>query len=90
MSEEFAGLVGRQVVVDTDTHMVYMGRLEKVGKDALVLEEVDAHSIYDSHTSREIYVMEAAKFGVRHNRTQVIIRMDRVVSVSPLDGITEY
>jgi small nuclear ribonucleoprotein (snRNP)-like protein len=90
MSEELAKLVGKHVVVDTDTHMVYLGRLEEVGGDHLALSEVDAHSIYDSHTSREIYVMEARKFGVRHNRGLVIIRMDRVVSVSPLDDVIEY
>lgn len=90
MQAQLKKLVGKEVVVDTDTHLVFLGRLATVGKDYLELDEADAHSIYDTHTSREIYVMEAHKYGIRHNRRNVLIRMDRVVSVSALADIAEY
>ena len=90
MLEGLEKLVGRQVVVDTDTHLVYLGKLTRVGKDYLMMEEVDVHSVHDSQTSREIYVMETRKFGVRHNRRSVIVLMNRVVSISSLEDVLDF
>jgi|YNPNPStandDraft_1061719.scaffolds.fasta_scaffold67157_2 hypothetical protein len=88
--EPIANLVGQVVVVDTDSHMLYIGKLAKVGDDFLELAEADVHSHLDSHSSREVYIMDARKLGIRQNRTGAIVLMSRVVSISRLEDVTDY
>ena len=89
MNEEIEKMIGKQVVVDTDSHLVYMGVLRKVGEDYIAIKEVDVHSVNDSQTSREIYVMESKRYGVRENRRDTLILMRRIVSISCLDDVKE-
>ncbi|MBN1810181.1 MAG: hypothetical protein JW909_14040 [Planctomycetes bacterium] len=88
--ETVRNLLGENVVVDTDTHLIYLGILKEVGDDYLLLGEVDVHSQYDSHSSREIYLMDAGKYGIRQNRKGTVVLLSRVVGVSRLDDITKY
>ena len=89
MNEELEKMIGKQVVVDTDSHLVYLGVLTKVGKDYISVREVDVHSVNDTQTSREIYVMESKRYGIRENRKDTVILMRRIVSVSCLDDVKE-
>ncbi len=93
MAEEFPErlneLVGRNVVVDARSLFVYIGRLAEVDTHFVVLEEADVHDLRDSSTSREVYVVETKKFGVRANRKRVFVRRDEIVSISLLDDVID-
>ncbi len=85
-----SGMMGRVVVVDTATPLVYIGTLREVGGDCLVMDDVDVHDVGDTPTTKEIYVMESKKFGVRKNRRRVVVFLKDVVSVSLLEDVIVY
>jgi small nuclear ribonucleoprotein (snRNP)-like protein len=84
--EEF---IGKQVVVDVESPFVYLGRLHALHDKTLVLKAADVHDMRDSTTTREVYVREARVHGIQPNRKTVYVRLEKVVSVSPLDDVIE-
>ena len=82
-------LIGKQVVVDVESPFVYLGRLHVIHVKTLVLKAVDVHDLRDSTTTREVYVREARVHGTQPNRKTVYIRIDKVVSISPLEDVIE-
>ncbi len=82
--------MGHEVVVDTKTPIVYIGTLAAVEENLLVLEDVDVHDINDTPTTKELYVLEAKKSGVKKNRSRVHVCLEQVVSVSRLDDVIQY
>ena len=89
-SARFQELVGQQVVVDTDSDYLYVGKLETVDDAALVLTEADVHDSRSTATTRDVYIINTAKFGIKKNRERILVRMARVLSVSELTDITRY
>ncbi|MBI4574891.1 MAG: hypothetical protein HY722_01365 [Planctomycetes bacterium] len=83
-------LVGTEVVLDVRGPMVYLGRLAQVHEDFLSLEGADVHFQSDASSTKEVYVMEAKRYGVRRNRERVWVRAEEVVSVSALSDVVEY
>jgi hypothetical protein len=93
LQEELGDLVGQDVVIDTQSSMIYVGRLERVGRHVLVLGASDIHDMKDSQssTTKEMYVMEARKLGGPHvNREGVRVMIDKVLSISRLDEVIEF
>ena len=86
----FARYLKSVVVVDTRSQYIYLGRLVKVTPEEMVLTDADVHDLQDSSSTREIYVLEARRHGVRENRREVTVRTDAVLSVSRLDDVIEY
>ena len=84
------GLVGRDVVIDTDSGFVYIGRLEGVDDHFVALSTVDVHDMRDSKATKEIYVMEAVKYGIRANRKLTYVARDRILSVSRIEDVVRY
>lgn len=82
-------LIGKQVVVDVEPPFVYLGRLHAIHEKTLVLKAADVHDMRDSTTTREVYVREARVHGIQPNRKTVYIRLEKVVSVSPVDDVIE-
>lgn len=82
-----AQYVGREVVLDGSSLYVFLGTL--VGSDHryYILENADVHDLRDTTTSRELYVVESRRYGVRANRARVLVRIDEVVSLSALDEV---
>jgi len=80
-------LVGREVVVDVVSQYVYVGKLAGGDAKYLVLEQADVHDLRDTTTTRENYIVDSRKFGVRTNRERVLLRVDEVVSISALDDV---
>jgi hypothetical protein len=80
-------LIGQVVVVDLSAPYVCVGTL--VGQDATFLELTDAdlHDFRDSAASREVYVYDSARLGVRRNRARVYLRRDEVVAITRLADI---
>ena len=84
--EEF---IGKHVVVDVEAPFVYLGRLQAIHDKTLVLKGADVHDLRDSATTREVYVRESRVHGIQPNRKTVYIRLDKVVSISPLEDVIE-
>lgn len=87
---ELAELIGKQIVVDTDTSYIYIGTLDRVGPDFLTLLNVDVHDCTDSRSTKEQYAHEALVVGERFNRNATIIRLPRVISISKMDDIVRF
>ena len=86
-----SGYIGQPVVVDVRSHtLTYLGVLKEVTSFSVVLADVDVHDIHESKTSREVYVMESRKYGIKANRREVSILLAEVVSVSRLADIIVY
>lgn len=88
-SEQLTGLIGQVVVVDLRSTYVCLGTL--VGFDPLFLELVDAdlHDFRDSTATREVYVYDSVRLGIRRNRARVLLRLDDVVAVTRFGEILE-
>jgi hypothetical protein len=86
-SAEFQNLIGQEVVLDVVSQFVYLGTL--VGKDDkyLVLTNADVHDLRDTATTRELYILESRRFGIRSNRERVLVRVDEVISLSALSAV---
>ena len=92
-TEPFADLqdlVGEDVVVDTKASLMYIGKLEKITQSAFVLSNVDVHDHSESQTTRELYLIDTKRLGIRKNREGVHILAREVVSISRLADIIEY
>jgi hypothetical protein len=85
--EQFAG---KQVVVDTDSDLYYIGVLTDINANFVTLANADVHHGDESTTTRETYIMDSKKYGVRENRKTVKILLARIVSVSLLEDVIEY
>jgi hypothetical protein len=69
-------LLGHEVVLDLAAH-----------RDYLELEQVDAHDLRDTQTTREKYVLECRLHGIRPNRGRAWISLREIVSISRLADV---
>jgi len=83
----FEQLVGREVVIDVASEYVYLGRLAGHGEKFLVLEQADVHDLRDTTTTRELYVVDSKRFGIRPNRARALVRIGEIVSISAFDDV---
>jgi hypothetical protein len=88
--EELQGFVDQDVVLDTRGELLYVGKLRHVGEWFLELVDADVHDLMESRTSKELYILEAAKFGIKKNRHSVHVRKVEVVSISKLSDVIIY
>ena len=82
-----AALRGEPVVLDLAAAWVYLGTLDSWDAVHLVLTDADAHDLRDTSTTREMYVLEAARHGVAPNRKRALVRRDAVVGLSRLEDV---
>jgi len=80
-------MLNEQVVLDTDTPIVYIGTLTEIMDDALVLADTDMHDCRDGHANREVYLAEARDAGVAVNRRNVVVMRSVIISISRLADI---
>jgi small nuclear ribonucleoprotein (snRNP)-like protein len=90
MKETLQALVGQDVVVDTRSPWMYIGRLEAVQAGSLLLRDVDVHDCGETALPKERYVIDSCATGVKANRHAVYVSLDYVVSVSPLSAVIRY
>ncbi len=82
-------MVGQVVVLDLRSSYVCLGTLEAVDPLFFVVLDADLHDFRDSPASREVYVYDSARLGIRRNRARVLIRRDEVVAIARFDDISE-
>lgn len=80
----------RNIVVDTVSDFLYIGKLLDVRDHFIRLTEADVHDRRESPSLNEKYIMDAKKYGIRCNRKLVLIRLEKVISFSPLEDVIEY
>lgn len=82
--------IGNDVVLDTATSVVYIGRLESIGAGFYELRDVDVHNCSEGSATKEVYLMETKRHGVRLNRKRVFVKRSDVMSISLLEDIYLY
>src|SRR5690606_21556936 len=80
-------LLNKPVVLDTAGPVLFLGRLLSAREDGFWLEEADVHHSDDGHATREQYIAEAARYGIRPNRQRVFVFRHTVISISALSDI---
>jgi hypothetical protein len=75
-------VVGQVVVVDLVAPFVCLGTLVGYDVGFLELADADLHDFRDSTASREVYIYDSVRLGIRRNRTRVLVRRDEVVAVT--------
>jgi len=89
-SEELKDYVGKEVVIDTKSTMVYLGRLEAIRNDFITLLDADVYDSSEGPSRKEVYIHQARKFGIRRNRQRVEVRKSEMISISLLSDVVEY
>jgi hypothetical protein len=88
--QEVGYLIGQDVVLDTRGELLYIGRLEAIGQYFYVLKDADVHDLVSGRTSKEIYILETFKYGIKKNRRSVHVRSNEILSLSALKDIVDY
>lgn len=87
---EVGHLINEQVVLDTRADITYIGTLVTIGEHFYVLDSADVHDVNTGRTSKEIYILESFKYGIKMNRRRVFVRSSEIVSLSALQDIIDY
>lgn len=80
-------LVGMEVVIDLRSTYVCLGTLRAVQGEFLELIDADIHDFRDGNATREVYVYDSVRFGIRRNRSQVLLRREEIVAIARLDAV---
>jgi len=89
MPHELQSLLGREVVFDMIPPYVYLGTLVATDDRFLTLEKADVHDLRDTSTTRELYILDAKRHGIRPTRARVFVKLADVISVSALADVVE-
>lgn len=82
-------LLGQVVVVDLVSTYVCLGELVGLDEVFLELRDADFHDFRDGQASREVYVYESVRLGIRRNRARVLIRIADVAAICRIDDVAE-
>ena len=86
---ELTDLVGQVVVLDLRSSYVCLGTLVEVGPQYFTLNDADLHDFRDSIATREVYVYDSVRLGIRRNRARVQILRVEVVAIARFRDILE-
>lgn len=86
-SELLASFVGQVVALDLRSTYVCLGTLTGMDDTFFELRDADLHDFRDSTATREIYVYDSVRLGIRRNRARVLVRRDEVVAVTRFKDI---
>ncbi|MFN6106933.1 MAG: hypothetical protein ACK5EA_21100 [Planctomycetaceae bacterium] len=87
LAESLDLLIGREVVLDTASPYVILGRLANWNEQFLVLEQADVHDLRDTSTTRENYIVDSLRHGIRINRRRVFVSRRDIVCFSALNDV---
>jgi hypothetical protein len=79
--------VGKAIVCDLDEYYMVLGTLESFSVHHLQFSQADLHDHREANSSKEVYVIESRRLGIRVNRLHLYVPRGRVVAVSLLDDI---
>lgn len=84
---KFEDLIGVEVVIDVSSQYVFVGTLASADDRYLVLEHADVHDLRDTNSTRELYVLDSKRYGIRSNRERVLVKLTEIVSLSRLADV---
>jgi hypothetical protein len=90
VSSEILECRDKDLILDTDSSFLYIGKLLNVTRNFAILRDAEVHDRRESSTKNEKYLMECKKYGIRSNRKQVHVRLEKVISFSLLEDIIDY
>lgn len=79
--------VGETVVVDLSGPFVCIGTLTAVDSGFVTLTDADFHDLRDSNATRESYVIDSRRVGIRRNRAKALVKLSEVVAVTRFEDI---
>ena len=82
-------LIGEVLVLDLRSPYVCLGTLVDVDAEFYALADADLHDLRDSTATREIYVYDSLRLGIRRNRARVLVRRDEVVALTRFADVAE-
>jgi hypothetical protein len=83
------GLIGRVVVIDLSSPFVCLGTLVSIDDAHLVVADADFHDLRDSAATREVYVYDSVRLGIRRNRARVLVSRRDIVAITLFNDIVE-
>jgi hypothetical protein len=81
--------IGQVVVIDMRSEYVCMGKLVAIDEHFVELRNADLHDLRDTETTRENYVAEAKRSGVKRNRKRAVVMRSDVVAVALLEDVVD-
>jgi small nuclear ribonucleoprotein (snRNP)-like protein len=82
-------LMGQRVVVDMSSAFVCLGTLRRADEHFLELRNADLHDLRDTDTTRENYVADSCRTGVKRNRKKVMVNRADVVAIARLEDVVD-
>jgi hypothetical protein len=82
LSPLLLALVGQIVVVDLRSTYVCLGTLAGGDEQFLEILDADFHDFRDTPATREIYVYDSVRYGIRRNRARILVRQDDIVAIT--------
>jgi hypothetical protein len=82
-------LIGQVVVIDLISTYVCLGTFAGLDREFLDIRDADLHDFRDSTKTRELYVYDSVRLGIRRNRTRVLVRRSEVVAVTCFSEVAE-
>ena len=84
-----AELVGLEVVVDLRNGFVCLGTLSAADPRFLELADADFHDLSDTQTSRENYIVDSKRTGIKANRKRVVLMLAEIVAITRFDDVID-
>ena len=81
--------LNKVIVLDTDSRWLYIGTLKAIEEDCYLIEDVDAHDLKETTTSRQNYLIGVKTHGLVFNRKMVRVCKEKVIGISMLEEILE-
>lgn len=82
-------LIGQKIVVDLRSPYVCLGTLLAYDEHFLQLRNADLHDLRDTDTTRENYVVEAHRTGIKRNRKRVLLVRQEMVAITLLNDLID-
>jgi hypothetical protein len=82
-------MLNQKIVVDLSTPYVCLGTLARLDEHFLEMKNADLHDLRDGDTTREVYVAESCRTGIKRNRKRVLVSRREIVAVARLDDVTD-
>ena len=90
MREALHKYLKKKVVLDTRSSWVYIGTLEEILDSCVLLSDVDVHDNESIRSTKECYILDSKKTGIKSNRNRVYVNLDYVISLSLLDDVKYF
>jgi small nuclear ribonucleoprotein (snRNP)-like protein len=82
-------MIGQRVVVDLRSEYVCLGTLQSIDELFLELGNADLHDLRDTDTTRELYVAESKRTGIKRNRRRLLLLRAEMVAIALLEDVVD-